>query len=244
MKILTVIGRKTHTLSLILAYYRLHKRGVGVYELERFDNAWFRGAKIETVIDVGANTGQFSLLVRNLLPTAKIIAFEPIPKCHIALNESFKADPNFESYNMALGSESGEIAFEQNQFTPSSSILPLGKAHLQAYPFASKTAQIKVQLGRMDVVLAERTFKGELLVKIDTQGYEAQVIDGANKVIQRASCVIAEVSFKECYIGQVLFDGVYQRLLSLGLTFAGFVDQGLDPTDGSVLQANAIFIRQ
>jgi len=244
MKILRTIGRKAHTLALLVSYNRAHRKGVGVYELERLDALWFHDLGFETIIDIGANTGQFSHMARMLLPKARILAFEPLPSCFKVLSAFAQTDGNIETFNMALGNSTGKIEFQENQFSPSSSILPLADSHLKAYPFAAKTSKTLVSVARMDEVLSSRFLSGKILVKMDTQGYEAEVIDGGNQVIRKASCVIAEVSFRELYKGQVLFDGVYQRMRSLGFSLGGFVDQGLDPKDGGVLQANAIFFRQ
>lgn len=75
------------------------------------------------------------------------------------------------------------------------------------------------------------------------QGYETKVILGGKQTISRAAIVIAETSFQELYEGQPLFNEVYEMLKDLGLRYAGSLGpQLMNPTDGSALQADSLFI--
>jgi hypothetical protein len=83
----------------------------------------------------------------------------------------------------------------------------------------------------------------QLLVKIDVQGYEADVIRGATRTLSMARYVLTEVSFDELYSGQPLFGAVHDLLRDAGFRHAGSLDQLVSPLDGSVLQADALFVR-
>jgi hypothetical protein len=86
--------------------------------------------------------------------------------------------------------------------------------------------------------------KTPLLIKIDVQGFERMVILGGIQTIKKAEVLIVEVSFQELYENQVPFDTIYSLLTGLGFTFIGNYDQLLSPKDGSILQADAIFLNQ
>jgi FkbM family methyltransferase len=243
MGILLTLGRKAHTASLIATYYGPFRKGVGPYEMEFFDKPWFTAFGLGTVVDIGANTGQFAALVTTLLPKARVFSFEPIPECHAALVSRMRGHSRFKSFNVGLGEEDGSLQFQKNEFTASSSFLPLAKAHRDAFPFASKTQSIDVQVRRLDSFENDLTIDGKLLVKIDTQGYELPVIKGGTHVLKKADMVIVEMSFDTLYQGQALFGDIYKSLSDLRLRLSGIHGVTHDPVTGKCLQCDGIFLR-
>jgi FkbM family methyltransferase len=244
MGFLSTLGRKMHTASLIASYYSAFRKGVGPYEMEFFDKPWFTAFGLGTVIDIGANTGQFATLVSNLLPDARLFSFEPIPECHRELVATMRGHSKFKSFNVGLGELDGRLRFEKNEFTPSSSFLALAKDHRHAFPFASKTQSIEVQVRRLDSFQNELTIDGKLLVKIDTQGYELPVIKGGTSILLKAHMVIVEISFDIMYERQALFDEIYKSLRDLGLRLSGISGVTHDPISGKCLQCDGIFLRE
>jgi hypothetical protein len=97
---------------------------------------------------------------------------------------------------------------------------------------------------RLDEALDGITLEPEVLVKIDVQGYEDKVIAGGEQTLSRARAIVIEVSFQKLYEGQPLFDDIYRLLTARGFTFMGHLYQLLNPSDGSVLQADALFLKQ
>ncbi len=82
-----------------------------------------------------------------------------------------------------------------------------------------------------------------VLMKVDVQGFELDVLAGAETTLQRVDVLIVETSMVELYERQPLFHEVYEFLRARGFVFAGSFDQILDPSGGAVLQADAIFLR-
>lgn len=206
------------------------------------DKLWIRDFGIKTVIDIGANTGQFASEIRTVLPNAMIYSFEPLVECFDELKRNMGSSDNFAAFNFALGDEGGETAFEHNEFSPSSSILPMAEVHRAAFPYTRISHTIPVQMRRLDDLASELVIERALLVKIDVQGYEDHVLRGGERVIRNASMIFIETSFEVLYEGQQLFDEIYQMLSSWGFNYKGALHQLNAPQNGRPLQEDSIFL--
>jgi FkbM family methyltransferase len=204
---------------------------------------WLKRRPIRTILDIGANSGQFANWIHSLLPEARIYSFEPLADCCRALETSMRRVPQFTALNIALGDHHGSAEIHRHAFSPTSSLLPSGTVLTKAFPHTAREEYEKVSLRRLDDVAQDLVMNDEILVKIDVQGYEDRVILGGKSVLSRAAIVIVETSFVELYEGQPLFHGVYQLLRELGLTYGGSLDQLANPADGRILQADAVFFK-
>jgi len=211
---------------------------------------WLSSLDINTVVDVGAHEGEFATMIHGVLPRAMLISFEPLPDVHRELVSNMREVPNFTAFNCALGDANTRTSMHRNEFSDSSSLLEIEDLHKQAFPFTARTTSESIEVKRLDDVVADLSLPNNILIKIDAQGYEDKVIAGGEKLVARAKLIIAEVSFKPLYKGQPLFDDIYELLKQRGFKYAGNLDSGMgslpqlrNPLDGSVLQANAIFIR-
>jgi FkbM family methyltransferase len=198
---------------------------------------------VRTVLDIGANTGQFAHIARQLFPTSQIYSFEPLEDCFREMQLAFGGDPRWRGYQCALGTEEGEILFHRSTSSPSSSVLAMADLHKDAFPQSAGGRAETVQIRRLDDVLADVKLAPDILLKLDVQGFEDRVLDGAPRVLAKSQMVITEVSFGSLYHGQASFDDIYGRLRHAGFTFHGTYTQLLHPSDGRVLQADAIFLR-
>src|SRR5258705_4321349 len=99
--------------------------------LESDSNAtlWLRAIGINTILDIGANTGQFAQRIRRVLPDAMIYSFEPLPDCFEQLKGNLASCVNFRAFNFALGDRTGELMFQRNEYSPSSSFLRMADLH-------------------------------------------------------------------------------------------------------------------
>jgi FkbM family methyltransferase len=208
---------------------------------DRFN--WIKNLNIRTVLDVGANIGQFAGEIHAILPEAAIYSFEPLRDCYNLLVEKMSHVPKFRAFDFALGSEALEIEMHRSEFTPSSSILQMGEQHKQAFPFTSKEALEKIAVKRLDDVTRDLDLAENILIKIDVQGFEDRVIAGGLNTIQLAKLLIVETSFESLYEDQPLFDTIYETLKRMGFAYHGNFSQLLNPMDGKILQADGIFIR-
>lgn len=223
--------------------FALRRKGGDVRLFLTLNKPWFLAYNFNTILDIGANEGQFSLTMHSLLPNAKLIVFEPLQAAFNELKQKLPQVNTITMINAALGDEPGSIDFVANDFTASSSFLKMTEKHTTAFPFTAKTQVVQVRVEKLDTLAGELGIRGPLLVKIDVQGYENQVLTGGEETIRMADVIIVETSFEMLYENQPQFDEIYRRLLGWGFEYKGSLDQVHDPRDGRLLQADSIFVR-
>ena len=227
--------------------FALKRRGIDFEHYRNLRRPWLLDLGVRTVLDIGANTGQFARLVNAVLPSAAIYSFEPLPECFERLQTALPSTSDFHPLNLALGEREGTIEFYRAHHTPSSSFLPMTELHRGAFPesAAGQEAQaVSVPVTTLDEAVKGLTLREKILIKIDVQGYEAKVIAGGDATFRRASAVLMEVSYLPLYEGQALFDDVYRLMRDLGFDYQGNLEQMIHPTDGRVVAADAVFIRR
>lgn len=204
--------------------------------------SWLATLDIGTLVDVGANTGQFARHFRDLLPDCLVYSFEPLRECFEELERTMRG-PGFTAFNVALGESDGEATILRSEFSPSSSLLEMETAHKELYPFSAATSPETVALRRLDAYLDDIAIRGNLLVKIDVQGAEAQVVNGGRRLISRADAVIAEVGYLPLYRGQATIQQIAGLLHECGLGFMGIIDQIVRSSDSLPIYGDALFVR-
>ena len=239
----------SRTLARLRAARRLARRLIKVVQTPAYPSAigaelhrpWIQQYGIRTVVDVGANEGQFARLARAALPTSQIFSFEPLPECFAKLQAQFGGDRHFEAFPFALGASPAELTIYRSAYSPSSSLLRMGATHRRAFPHTTDVDEVRVHVETLDAVLGGCPLDGHVLLKLDVQGFEAAVLQGARETLQRVSLVLVELSLEPLYEGEPLFDDVYRQLTSAGFTLRGVVDMLRQPSDGRPLQVDALF---
>jgi FkbM family methyltransferase len=199
---------------------------------------------IGTVLDIGANTGEFSKEVFAHLPAARVYAFEPLPDCFETLRRALADTKNFEAFNVALGDVAGETQMRRSSFHPSSSLLPMAKLHKELYPKTAQETAQKITVARLDDFLPTLTIEGNLMIKIDVQGFEDKVVLGGEETFKKATLVLIETSFKELYEGQPLFGDIHDRLRALGFSYRGAASEHRSRADKTLLYQDSLFVRE
>ncbi|HWH61899.1 MAG TPA: FkbM family methyltransferase, partial [Ginsengibacter sp.] len=199
---------------------------------------------IKTIIDVGANEGQFVEEILNIFPLAEIYSFEPLGDCYEKLMSNFRNNKKVHTYNFALGEQDGEITFSRSSASPSSSILKMGDLHKKLYPHTANLVEEKVKIKRLDDVFADVNLENEVLLKIDVQGAEEKVIKGGSSVLKKANMIITEVSYATLYENQPLFRDIMNLLEKYGFSYIGNMEQFANPLTGAPLFADAIFVKK
>ena len=198
----------------------------------------------KTVIDVGANVGQFAIASTKFFPNTSIHSFEPLPDCVAQLQKNVKRLNNIKVYPFALGDAEGEVEFHVNEHSHSSSILPLADSHRKAFPDAQEKETIAVKVSTLDDVFNSIELTSPVLLKLDVQGYEAQTLSGGLKTLQRVDYVILEASFKPMYEGEMLFMDIVRLMEGYGFSFLRPVGWLSHPNTGEVLQMDTLFVRK
>lgn len=200
---------------------------------------------IDLILDVGANTGQFARKMRLKFPLAHIISFEPLPEQYAELEAWAKADGNAAALNLGLGESEATLPFFRHvDHSASSSMLQAHASGVASFPQMTNAELTEVAVRRLDVVLAElgRPVGPATLLKLDVQGFEAQVMRGAAETLRRVGALITEVNIDPIYEGQAEFRELAELAQAAGLRYAGNYAQHLAP-DGHVAFLDAVFIR-
>lgn len=205
---------------------------------------WLAEAGIGTVLDIGANVGQFASQIHKALPQALIYSFEPLAECYAQLIENMGHVDGFRAFNFALGCEDGQTQIYHNDFSASSSLLPMEELHKGAFPFSVNARPEPIEIRKLDDLVPQLDIVDNLLVKIDVQGTEDRVIKGGAATLSRASILVVETSFEPLYEGQPLFAAIFDLLREMDFVYMGPEEVIKDPRSGRVLQSDSIFIRR
>ena len=200
---------------------------------------------VDIVFDVGANVGQFASELRSVGYKGDIVSFEPLSDAYeLLLVQAGRGDKMQVHSRGAIGDYDGEIEINISGNSVSSSVLPMMKAHTSAAAHSEYVASETVPIFRLDTVAPEYLSEASRsFLKIDTQGFEWQVLDGASELLERVDGVLCELSLVPLYEGQRLWMDLIQRLEQEGFTLWSIQKGFTDPRDGRTLQVNAIFFR-
>jgi FkbM family methyltransferase len=225
--------------------------GIDIKRATPFSNASYQLLKglerfeIDLVLDIGANIGQFSYELRSIGFKGRIVSFEPLEKEHEKLAKLASRDFLWEVYPItAIGNIDGSVDINVSANSVSSSILPMLETHLVAEKSSKYIGKIAVPISRLDSIANIYTSSSKsFFIKIDTQGFEWEVLDGANETLRHAKGVLCELSLVELYKGQHLWLDIKERLESMGFTLWAIQTGFIDPKTGKTLQMDAIFFR-
>ena len=225
------------------------------YEIHRisvFTNPSFQLVKglahhnIDVVFDIGANAGQFAEQLRDNGFVDRIVSFEPLPDAHFLLTQHATTDSLWHVHaRCALGNIDGQSIINVAGNSVSSSLLPMLHAHSSVAEDSAYIGTIDTPIARLDTV-AEQYLSGveRYFIKIDTQGFEWQVLDGASATLKNATGVLCELSLVPLYEGQRLWLEIVERLRLEGFTLWSLQQVFCDKRSGRSLQVDAIFFKE
>lgn len=201
--------------------------------------------EINLVFDVGANIGQFGEYLRSLGYRGRIVSFEPLPLAWTELVATSRKDPLWEvAERFAVGDKDGEVEINIAGNSVSSSVLPMLDTHLNAAPDSAYVGRLKLPLRRLDSIGVDYLRRdSKLFLKIDTQGFESQVLEGASSLLSRTVGLHMELSIVRLYEGQYLFDQMIAKLERFGFKIWAITPGFTDSTTGRLLQMDAVFFR-
>lgn len=220
--------RKGHYLDVYAFVYRLKKMGYNP----------------QTVIDVGANRGMFSKTIHYVFPTASIIAFEPLKDCFDELNRMREEISQLRCFNVALSDIEGSTVIHRSSSDYSSSLLEMEMLHKSVFPHTAGETNEAIKMTTLDSVVDADELLRPIMLKIDVQGYEKKVLDGADRLLEKTDIIICEMSFRRLYKDQPLFDEIYSFLNSKGFIYVGSIGELVNPLTTEILQIDGLFIRR
>jgi FkbM family methyltransferase len=202
--------------------------------------------KINIVFDIGANTGQFASELREQGYTGKIVSFEPLSQAYKTLVKHASDDINWIVHSRtAVGATMEDcISINVAGNSVSSSILPMLETHINAVPESQYIHTEQVSLITLDSILEQYTdLSDNFFIKIDTQGYEWAVLDGAPQALKKCKGVLTELSLVPLYEGQKLWIECIERLKNLDIKLYSIQPGFTEPQTGKTLQVDGIFFK-
>jgi FkbM family methyltransferase len=225
----------------------LHDRGVDVvrspFSYRVVHAMRLRG--ITDVLDVGANTGQFASALRKAHVDGKIVSVEPLRDAVDRLRSHAASDPFWVVEHAAVSSTPGEVTMNVSANSVSSSVLPMLDLHADVAPASKYVTKETVPATTVDDLVQRHALTPErTMLKIDVQGHELAVLDGAVANLPRFGAVRCELSLAPLYDGQALMPEIIERLDACGLDL-WVLENGLtDPASRRVLQFDGTFFRR
>ena len=189
-------------------FYKAYLYGVSpLFELAAFIK---QISYAKTLIDVGSNKGQFSLMARKFFPNIMIHSFEPQIEI-LNLQKKVLGTNNINYYNFALGREKKELELYITKRKDSSSVLRPILGNNKNYIINEKK---KISVKKLDELLDFKSIEKPSIIKLDVQGYELEVLKGSENTLDYIDYVIAEISSTEIYENQTQADELIKFLES------------------------------
>lgn len=198
---------------------------------------------LDTIVDIGANRGQFALCARRLYPSASIYSFEPLSRPAGTFRKVFRHDPRTRLFQTAIGASPGSASMHVSRWDVSSSLLPFAQAQHDNFPMTEESGREEVSVSRLADCLQAGDIAGTAMLKIDVQGYELSTIAGCRELMGRFAYVYVECSFVPLYEGQALAGEVVEQLAESGFRLVGVANLARGKSRRPI-QADFLFARR
>lgn len=220
VKGLRLLGRPSHLRS--FAKYRV------VASLEHRE---LPKTSYATVVDIGAHTGQFTLLARELYPEATVHAFEPLPEAAAKFREVFADDPHVRLHEAAIAPTRCDATLYIGSEWDGGSLLPAG----------GSPREVPVHAAPLEEFVGADEIRSPALLKLDVQGYEHEALVGCRSLLDRFDDVVAELMLIEDRPDQAMAADVIALLRDQGFQFVGI--DAIGRREGRIHRFDGIFSR-
>lgn len=206
-----------------------------------------RKRHVDLCLDVGANTGQFAMTLRRYGYRGDILSFEPLSAAYSELQSVASKDPRWRcAPRMALGSTIGEAEINIASNSVSSSLLPISDVQVESAQESHYVGREKTPVSTLDAFCAETRILERyktLFLKLDTQGYEQEILKGANGVMGSVSLLLLEMALVPLYEGAASFVDLYKLSEEKGFQCI-YLSRGFQRNDQMVmLEVDGLFAR-
>jgi FkbM family methyltransferase len=201
-----------------------------------------RSLDCRTVVDVGANRGQFALAARHRWPTARIVSFEPLEHPAATFAEIFDDDDLVTLHDAAIGPSEELGTMHLSGRDDSSSLLAITELQDTVFPGTAEVGTVSVRVAPLGAFVDAASLEPPALLKIDVQGYELEVLRGCEPLLRSFDRIYCECSFVELYRGQGLAGAVIDWLSERGYALTGVFNAAYDG-EGRAVQADFLFSR-
>lgn len=199
---------------------------------------------VDLVLDVGANTGPFARALREAGYAGRIVSFEPQLAAFSELEAASGSDLAWDCRRVALGSSDGTVELHVAGNSSSSSLLEMTEQHVTSAPESRYVTSERVELRRLDTIRDEVVRRDDTVyLKVDVQGFELEVLRGAEETLEQVVAVEAELSFVPLYEGGAALMDVVSHLDERGFHLLTLDPVFVDSRDGRLLQVDGLFAR-
>lgn len=216
------------------------------YMLEQHLINLLKKCRVNCILDVGANIGQYGLKLRKLGYKENIISFEPVKESFDELEKRSRFDSKWTVYPFALGEKNFTTQIHVTNETHFSSLL---KPNLKSKELFGNISEVKgkeeVEVHRLDFVLSKivNNIKNPcFFVKIDTQGNDLQVFSGLGEYVKKVAGLQSEVSVIPIYEGEALMSEALSFYESQGYRITGLFPVSIDRSTFQVIEFDCTMV--
>jgi FkbM family methyltransferase len=217
-------------------------RRVDVYS-QRRPVDFIRSRNIDVVVDIGANTGQYAEQLRRYGYAGWIISAEPVTEVYDVLAAHAVRDSRWKVLNVAFGEEDGVAHISVSESSVFSSLRAQLPAATALYPGSKVVRQQAVRVVQLDKAFLDFP-RGRAFLKIDTQGFEQQVLKGCANCISEFLGVQMELPIIHLYEGMWRFHEAVAFMSERGFDLSTIIPVSFDPNDPmSLVEVDCVFRR-
>lgn len=206
----------------------------------------FAHHNIDCVLDVGAHIGQYAKSIRELGYSGKIVSFEPLSTAYSSLKAASNKDSLWQiAPRAAIGNKDSEIEIKISGNSQGSSVLDILDSHLKVTPNFATVGSEVVKLSKLDTIAPSYIEDANsIYLKIDVQGFEWQVLEGASQILPKVEGIQMELSLTPLYQDQPLWNQTLEKLEQLGYELYTLNPFFFDMNTGKLMQMDGIFLRK
>lgn len=200
--------------------------------------------QIDLLLDVGANVGQFGRGMRRLGYKGRIVSFEPLSSAYAELIKLAQRDPLWDSFKIALGDFDGMAEINVSMDSQSSSMLGILPSHTNRSASAAYSSKESITVQKLDTVFGQLVQASRsIYLKIDAQGFEKRIIEGARNSLPHITGIQMEVSIIPLYQDECLLPEMLKLMDEAGYTLMSLEPGYCDSKSGQLLQVDCVFFR-
>jgi FkbM family methyltransferase len=241
LKLKQAVTRAAHRAGYHIGRYPLEG------SLERHLTTLLSALAINCVLDVGAHEGEYYQTLRDIGYRGAIVSFEPLPENFDRLRHAAAGDPRWRGYQIALGEAPGSLQLNVPEATSFGSFLAPNEFLERRFPNAQwrgRTADVTVE--RLDQVFDEAVSgiaQPKVLLKMDTQGWDIPVVEGAGGKLAQIAAIQSELSAIPLYHGMRGLTESLQRYMELGYRLTSMFPVNVDEDHLTAIEFDCVLRR-
>jgi FkbM family methyltransferase len=200
--------------------------------------------QIDTIVDVGANEGQFGAMMRALGFKGDIHSFEPVKLTYDLLAKAAAGDPHWTAHNLALGKAPGSLVMNISEGSVFSSALRPNDYGAAKFNDIKVQRQETVAVSTLDHFIEHHLSDNErrIFLKMDTQGYDLEVFAGATASLDKICCILSELSLIPIYDGMTDYLQALAAYQHEGFSVSGFFPVNRSD-DLALIEVDCVMVR-